>query len=133
MHIICSISYAAYEPCLFYKIPKTENIFEHCFWLNWIYLWTGPKELLKPVRFCEKFLYWQKIIFDVNKKFSFPSCVTHGSKSHQTTTKLEHLTCMIQNRIKYTDTQFALAQTAMVPDIFFISWTRGCKIASSAR
>ena len=42
-------------------------------------------------------------------------------------------TCMIRNGIKHTGTLFALAQTAMAPVVFSISWTRACKISSSAR
>merc|ERR1712131_381041 len=86
--------------------------------------------LFEPDKVVNSLYIHIKFFFDVTRNSVFHHASHTGAKK---VLNKRGLTCMMQNRTKHTGTLFALAQTAMVPDIFFISWARACKMASSAR
>ena len=60
---------------IFKKIFRMED----CFYWNELICGQDQRGYWNQWGFVKSFYIDKKFIFDVNKKFSFPSCVTHGS------------------------------------------------------
>ena len=108
-------------------------------WLDWIEFIGNDRWVRKTTWYCcEKSYIYNSFFLCVTRNSVFHRVPHTGKELLQTirtttNTLVLDFTCMIRNGTKHTGTLFALAQTAMAPAASWISRTRACKNASSAR